>query len=207
MLELERAQVGERRLERELLAVAAVDPGHERLDERVVGLAARAGASRTTRSTRRLRAAAGGRSTSAARRSRPSAREQRAVGQRVEIGRDHAGETLGERMELRAATDVAARVLRACARPARCRARAPRRARRRVPSARGSCPRAPSMTKPSTCSVSSFPPSRSVRSTRVISASGTSDSSSRAAASPAIPPPTTTTFTRCDLARAPRAPR
>ena len=39
MLELEHAELRERRAERELLAVAAVDPGHERLDERLVRLA------------------------------------------------------------------------------------------------------------------------------------------------------------------------
>ena len=72
VLELERAQVREGRAQRELLAVAAVDAGHERLDEPLVRLAARAGARRTRRSTRRRRGAAGGTSASAASRACPS---------------------------------------------------------------------------------------------------------------------------------------
>ena len=111
MLELERTQVGKRRLERELLAVAAVDARHERLDDPLVRLRPE-----PTRHERRDRLVPVlDRRRERALRLEPCKslrREQRAVRERVEIGRDHPREPLREPMQLAADPDERARELR-----------------------------------------------------------------------------------------------
>ena len=99
VLELEHPQLRERRAEREPIAVAAVDPGHQRLDERLVRLASEAaGDERPDRlvlvagSRRDIRL--GGEAQLAL------GRQELAALERLEVRGDHPGQTLGERVQV-----------------------------------------------------------------------------------------------------------
>ena len=110
VLELEHAQLRKRRLERELLAVASVDPGHERLDEGVVGLAPEP--ARDERRNRLVPVAGGGRYIGLGREPRlPPVREKLTRLEGVEVRGDHPGEALGERVQRLTAPDERALVL------------------------------------------------------------------------------------------------
>ncbi len=109
---LQLAQLRKRRAQRELLAVATVDPRHERLDEVLVRLAAEPAGDEGR--DRLVGVVDGDRNLDLRREPFPSGRrEQRAVRKRFEVRRDHPGEALRQRMERAAATHVGARELRA----------------------------------------------------------------------------------------------
>ena len=100
VLELEHAELRERGLQRELVAVAAVDPGHERLDERFVRLPPET--ARHERRNRLVLVAASGGHVGLGREARfPLRRQQLALVERVEARGDHPGEALRERVQVR----------------------------------------------------------------------------------------------------------
>ena len=99
MLELEHAELRERRLQRELVAVAAVDAGHERLDERLVRLPPEA--ARDERADRLVEAPPPSRHVDLRGEASLAGRgQERARLERLEVRRDHPGQALGERVEL-----------------------------------------------------------------------------------------------------------
>ena len=142
VLELQRAQVGERRLERELLAVAAVDPRHQRLDQVLVRLAPE-----PARGEGRDRLVAVGRlrrDVDLGRKPLPAlGGEQRALAERLEVGRDHPGQPFRQRVQLVAAPHVAARVLGTAPDQLALEPELLAEADSRAPCARGSCRRLP----------------------------------------------------------------
>ncbi len=110
MLELQHPQLRKRRAEREPIAVAAVDPGHQRLDERLVRLASETtGDERcdrlvlVARSRRNVRL--GGEAQLAL------GRQEVAALERLEVRGDHPGQALGERVQIVSAANVRVVVL------------------------------------------------------------------------------------------------
>ncbi len=195
VLELQRTELGERRPQRQQLAVTAVDPRQQRLDEPVVGLAAEA--ARHERGDGLVLVPRTPPARPAPPRSAPYPLPR--AGRCVRARRDSSGSSRSALPEADGDRDRAGRTSggsRACVRSAR---------RSRPSSSHRPTPRslrdrklsgASSITNPPTRSVRIFPPSTSSRSTRTTSTSGAAASSRRAAASPAIPPPTTATLTR-----------
>ena len=104
-------QLGKRRLEREPVAVAAVDAGHERLDERLVRLPAEA--PRDERPDRLVGAGGRRRHVRLGREAGLAlGREELALLERLETRRDHPGEAFGKRVQVIAVTHEAPAVLR-----------------------------------------------------------------------------------------------